>query len=167
MSVPGRTRGEAEDKLADYREFGSVEGALVMQSGWQGRDFSQLSLDSPLEAQQAATEAHDRSDRAPDPRTIRELAVASTIGGGAPLLVGSPAEIADDMQAWMEEGGVDGFNLTSVVAPESYVDFVDLVVPELQRRGALKRAYRPGTLREKLGGSACLPPSHPGARPRF
>ena len=168
VSVPGRTRTEAQDKLDDYRRFASIEGGLVLQSGWQGRDFSAVPPDSPVEqGRRVSTEAHDRSDRAPDRRTVAELGLASTIGGGAPLLMGSPGEIADEMQSWVEEADIDGFNLTSVVAPESYVDFVDLVVPELQRRGALKGAYRPGTLREKFGGGARLPASHPGARHRL
>lgn len=167
VSIPGPTRTAAEDKLADYLRYGSIEGALVMQSGWQGRDLSGFDLDRPLASLDASNDAHDRSDRPLDHRTIRQLAAASTIGGGAPLLVGDPPEIADEMQAWVEEAGIDGFNLTSVVAPESYVDFVDLVVPELQRRGALKRAYRPGTLREKLGGGPRLPSDHPGAKYRF
>ena len=67
----------------------------------------------------------------------------------------------------MDEGGIDGFNLTSVVAPESYVDFVDLVVPELQRRGALKRSDRPGPFARQFGGEARLPSTHPGARYRI
>jgi len=167
VCVPGRTRGEAQDKLADYRRYGSVEGSLVLQSGWQGVDFAAAPLDTPIAALgRGSVEAHDRSDRPPDRRTIRELGEAATLGGGAPLLTGSAADVADEMQRWVEEADIDGFNLTSVVAPESYVDFVDIVVPELQRRGVHKQDYRAGTLREKLGGEARLPPSHPGARHR-
>jgi alkanesulfonate monooxygenase len=60
---------------------------------------------------------------------------------------------------------VDGFNLSYAVTPESYRDFVEFVVPELQKRGAYKTAYAPGTLRQKLsGGGRLLPASHPAAR---
>jgi len=59
---------------------------------------------------------------------------------------------------------IDGFNLTRTVTPESYEDFIDLVIPELQARGIYKTAYAGGTLREKLfGGGARLPDEHAGA----
>jgi hypothetical protein len=61
---------------------------------------------------------------------------------------------------------VDGFNLSRTVVPECFDDVIDLVVPELQERGAYKRAYREGTLREKLSGGARLPASHTAARYR-
>ena len=71
------------------------------------------------------------------------------------------------MEAWLGETGCDGFNLAYAVLPETFVDFVDLVVPELQRRGRYKRAYAPGTLRQKLyGGDARLAPPHPAAAVR-
>ena len=73
--------------------------------------------------------------------------------------------LADEMMQWMEEADVDGFNLLYSVTPADFTDFVDLVVPELQRRGIYKTAYQPGTLREKLYGQGCahLPDTHPGA----
>ena len=72
------------------------------------------------------------------------------------------------VERWVDETDIDGFNLAYAVTPESFVDFVDLVVPELQRRGVYKRDYAPGTLREKLFGSgrARLPANHPAARTR-
>ena len=68
----------------------------------------------------------------------------------------------------MEETGIDGFNLAYAVTPETFVDFVDLIVPELQARGVYKTTYAPGTLREKLygAGRARLPASHPAAKVR-
>lgn len=59
---------------------------------------------------------------------------------------------------------MDGFNLSRTVAPECFEDFIELVVPVLQERGAYKRAYRDGTLREKLFGHARLPDTHTAAR---
>ena len=70
-----------------------------------------------------------------------------------------PNEVADELSDWVEETDVDGFNLAYAVTPETFADIVDLVVPELQRRGVYKHEYAPGTLREKLFGrgprSAC------------
>jgi hypothetical protein len=73
--------------------------------------------------------------------------------------------VADELQSWVEETGVDGFNISRVVTPETLEDFVDLVVPILQERGIYKRDYAEGTLREKLfgQGQALLPDTHPGA----
>ncbi|WMR33114.1 N5,N10-methylene tetrahydromethanopterin reductase, partial [Metapseudomonas otitidis] len=65
---------------------------------------------------------------------------------------------------WIDETGLDGFNLTRIVTPESYADFIDLVIPELQARGAYKTAYADGTLRHKVFGAGDqLPASHKGA----
>ena len=92
----------------------------------------------------------------------------AAIGGRGPVTVGSFVEIADELQAWVAETDIDGFNLAYAVTPEAFTDIVDLVVPELQRRGVYKLDYAPGTLREKLFGSAHarLPSNHPAARVR-
>jgi alkanesulfonate monooxygenase len=66
------------------------------------------------------------------------------------------------------ETDIDGFNMAYAVTPETFSDIVDLVVPELQRRGVYKLDYASGTLREKLfgPGHARLPSNHPAARVR-
>jgi alkanesulfonate monooxygenase len=163
---------EAEVKLADYRRYASAEGALTLMSGWTGVDFSKLDLDQVVEhvetdAGRSALENITRAD--PDRRwTVREVAEHVAIGGIGPVVVGSPATVADQLEAWVDETGIDGFNLCFVVRPETFVDVADLLVPELQRRGRYKKAYRAGTLREKLSGAGPrLPADHPGARFRF
>jgi hypothetical protein len=99
--------------------------------------------------------------------TVEELAAWGGIGGMGPGFVGSPATVADILQQWVAETDVDGFNLAYAVTPETFEDIVNLLVPELQRRGAYPTGYAPGTLREKLfGGGATLPDDHPGARYR-
>lgn len=76
--------------------------------------------------------------------------------------------MADELQARVAQSGIDGFNLMRTVTPESYVDFVDLVVPVLQDRGVYKRDYAQGTLRHKLfGEGAKLPTRHAGAARRY
>jgi hypothetical protein len=82
--------------------------------------------------------------------------------------VGSAEEVADEIQSFVEDTAVDGFNLSRVVTPEGLEDFVDLVVPVLQERGIYKTAYREGTLRQKLfSGSARLRETHIGASYRY
>jgi alkanesulfonate monooxygenase len=66
-------------------------------------------------------------------------------------LVGSPSQVADHFQHWFEAEASDGFLLTPTVFPNDLDDFVDLVVPELQRRGLFRSAYTGNTLRENLG----------------
>jgi len=81
--------------------------------------------------------------------TVRQL--AQRVGGyGGLSMVGTPKQIADEMQAWLEEGASDGFNIMFPFLPEGLDDFVDKVVPELQRRGLFRREYEGRTLRENL-----------------
>ena len=167
--IPGRTRAEAEEKLADYREYVSEEGALALVSGWTGVDFSRLPLDEVVrfERNKAMTSALEAFTIADPGRewTVREIAKHAAIGGRGPVVVGSAQDVADEMQAWVEETDIDGFNLAYALTPETFEDVVDLVVPELQARGVYKREYAPGTLREKLYGvgRARLPAEHPAA----
>jgi alkanesulfonate monooxygenase len=75
--------------------------------------------------------------------------------------------LADQLEAWADESDLDGFNLAYAVMPETFADVVDLVVPELQRRGLFKTEYRPGTYRDKLfGNGPRLGERHPAARHR-
>jgi FMN-dependent oxidoreductase (nitrilotriacetate monooxygenase family) len=170
--IVGRTEREAKEKFEEYRSHISHAGALTLFSGWTGIDFSQYNLDDPIryiknDAINSAVEAFTVAD----PNrvwTVRELAEFVGIGGMGPILVGSAEQIADELEAWVEATDLDGFNLAYAVTPETFSDIVELVVPELQRRGRFKTAYPEGTLREKLFGRgwARLPDEHPGARYR-
>ena len=84
--------------------------------------------------------------------TIRQLYTQLTAGGFT--VIGTAADIADVMQEWFEAGACDGFNVLPTHLPVACEDFVELITPELQRRGLFRTAYEGGTLRENLG----LPP---------
>ena len=161
---------EAQALHADYRRYADPVGALTLMSGWTGLDFSTLDPDSIVQhvendAGRTALENITRAD--PDRRwTVREVAEHVSIGGIGPVVVGSPATVADALEAWIDDTDLDGFNLTYAVRPETFVSVVDLLVPELQRRGRYKRAYAEGTLREKLFGHARLTTPHPATRYR-
>jgi FMN-dependent oxidoreductase (nitrilotriacetate monooxygenase family) len=168
--ITAATSAAARAKQEEYRSHVSEEGALVLMSGWTGIDFSKFGLDEPIrhshqDAQTSALEAFTIADPA-RVWTVREIAQHAAIGGRGPVVIGSPTEVADELIAWFEETGVDGFNLAYAVTPETFEDFVNLVVPELQRRGRYKLDHAPGTLREKLygPGRARLHPDHPAAR---
>jgi hypothetical protein len=79
--------------------------------------------------------------------------------------VGTPDQIADQLDGW-RAAGVDGVNVVNWVLPGSYTDFVDHVTPVLQERGLQQRDYAPGSLREKLTGSARTNERHPSAKYR-
>ncbi|TCM52814.1 FMN-dependent oxidoreductase (nitrilotriacetate monooxygenase family) [Rhizobium sp. PP-F2F-G48] len=166
--ILGETDAEAKRKFDDYRKHVSYEGALTLISGWTGIDFGQFAPDEPLRhrytnAVQSAVETFTTID--PDKVwTVREMADWVGIGGFGPVFVGSPQTVADLLQEWVEDTDVDGFNLAYAVTPETFEDAVDLLVPELQKRGVYKTAYRPGTLREKLfDAGPRLAAPHPGA----
>ncbi|MBY0295721.1 MAG: LLM class flavin-dependent oxidoreductase [Methylobacterium sp.] len=167
--IVGRTEAEAHDKHRDYLAYVDPEGALALFSGWTGIDLSAYALDDPfpvLRRDNAIASVAESFGRAERRRSIREIVQEGAIGGRGPVLIGSPQQVADGLEAWMDETGIDGFNLSFAVTPEGYGEFIDLVVPELQRRGRYKTAYAPGSLRQKVFGEArrLLPPSHPAAR---
>jgi len=168
--ITAPTREEAQAKYAEYLNYISEDAALALMSGWTGVDFAALPPDEPIRftERNAMTSALESFTTADPNRswTPREIARHAAIGGRGPVAIGSYADIADTFQDWMENAGVDGFNLAYAVTPETFEDIVDGVIPELQKRGVYKTAYAPGTLREKLTGRARLPASHPAARVR-
>ena len=97
--------------------------------------------------------------------TRRKLLAHFELGGRYPAIVGDPGEVAGALQGWIEDTGVDGFNLTRTVVPECFTDFVDLVIPELQSRGLYKTAYTEGSLRHKLFGEGDRLPARHGVGP--
>ena len=163
--VVGHTEQQALAKHAEYLRYASPEAGVAHFASSTGIDFAAFELDEPIpfaqgNAIQSATHQLQNGQQ-----TRRTLLDQHALGGRYPTLVGSPTQVADELEAWIEQTGLDGFNLTRTVAPESYVDFIDLVIPELQRRGSYKTAYESGSLREKLfpSGQAHLPANHPGA----
>lgn len=166
--IVGETEEAAHAKLADYRRYADPEGLLRLLSGWAGTDLSRRDPDEPIAQIKADTGiasliesvSTGDSDRV---WTLRELLAQTDIGGRGPVIAGSAEQVADALISWVANTGIDGFNLSYAVMPGSYEDFVSLVVPELQKRGAYKTSYRPGTWREKLSGQARLADSHPAA----
>lgn len=84
------------------------------------------------------------------------------LGGRYPLIVGSGHDVAEQLIQLIDSTGIDGFNLTRTVAPESHHDFIRFVIPELQQRGRFKTAYKTGSFRQKISGYGdLLPLTHP------
>jgi alkanesulfonate monooxygenase SsuD/methylene tetrahydromethanopterin reductase-like flavin-dependent oxidoreductase (luciferase family) len=123
--IGGRTDAEAQQKFEDYRKYISHEGALALFSGWTGIDFSQYALSDPIryiknDAAQSAVEAFTVGDPAKI-STVREIAEYVGIGGPGPVIVGSAERVADEMLSWVDDTGIDGFNLAYAVTPESFM----------------------------------------------
>jgi len=169
--VTAETDDAAQAKWDDYQRYVSPEGALTLMSGWTGIDLSVYDTDEPIrhirnDGIHSAVDALTVSD--PDRVwTVGEIARHAAIGGMGVTFVGGPRGVADKIEHWVAETGVDGFNLAYAVSPGSFEDFVTFIVPELQRRGRYKTRYAEGTLREKLferGPRLSAP--HPAARAR-
>jgi FMN-dependent oxidoreductase (nitrilotriacetate monooxygenase family) len=168
-AVVGRWRREAEEKYRDYHRHTSIEGALAHFSSTTGIDLSRYELDEPIrhEKNNAANSAVESiTTLSREPWTLRRIIGQMGLGGRTAPIIGSAEEVADELIGWVEDTGIDGFNLSRIVTPETLDDFVNLVVPILQSRGVYKREYATGTLREKLFGHARLADTHPGAAHR-
>lgn len=166
--ITGPTDEAARRKYEEYLSYASPEGALALYGGWTGLDFSSLDPDLPLTAVENDSLRTTLESLAADGKawTVREVIRKRSIGGLGPVLVGGPKTVADELERWVDEGGVDGFNLAYAITPASTTDFIDFVVPELRRRGRAQSGYAPGTLREKLLGDegGRVRASHPAAQ---
>lgn len=153
--VVGRTRDEARAKFDHLQELLDPLVGLNRLSGPLG-DLSGYDLDGPVPLdvggptgiKSLSKQLVERIRR--EQPTIRQL-YKQVAGEGAFCLVGTAADIVDVMQDWFAGGACDGFNITPTHLPAGCEDFVDLVVPELQRRGLMRTAYEGRTLRENLG----------------
>ncbi|WP_026532578.1 LLM class flavin-dependent oxidoreductase [Arthrobacter sp. H41] len=167
--ITDETEEKAHAKHEDYKKYVSYEGALVLLSGWLGVDLSVYDPDEPLgnvesNAIQSAVANFQKLNDDGSPWTVRDIAETAGIGGLGPRMVGSGAQIADELQSWVEETDVDGFNLAYAITPGTFEDVIKYVVPELQERGAYRTGYGEGTLRNKLFGKGDrLPDEHRGS----
>ncbi|HEY9104183.1 LLM class flavin-dependent oxidoreductase [Chitinimonas sp.] len=167
LIVTASTEAEAQRKFADYREHVDVEAALALLSGWTGIDFAGYGHGDPIRhIENDAGRTALASFTTDDPSrlwTVGEAARFVGLGGRGPVLVGDPGQVADQLEGWLDETGIDGFNLAFAITPGTFRDVVELVVPELQKRGRYATSYTAGTLRHKLLGQGDhLPPHHPG-----
>lgn len=153
--VVGETASEALEKRARLDSLVHYDSAIASLSIALGHDASGFDPDGPLPEIPESNASKSSRERMvalaqQEHLTVRQL--AQRVGGYSGLaFVGTPAMIADQMEEWLLTDASDGFNITFPYLPAGLDDFVDLVVPELQRREIFRREYEGTTLRENLG----------------
>jgi alkanesulfonate monooxygenase len=154
--VIGRTQDEADEKFEKLQSLVHPEIGLALLGELVGNvDLSPYPLDGPL-PDIVTTNASEHALKMVkeiaqnENLSIRELYLRVVCRGHS-IPRGTPETIADYLQEWFDAGACDGFNVMPPYLPGSLDDFVDLVVPELQRRGIFRKEYEGRTLRDNLG----------------
>ena len=194
MPFLGRTQEEAEEKFEAARKRASIQGGLARFSGFVNTDMSVFPMNEPFkfegEMKDNAIQGIINSMKSigeTQELTPRDVGEILAFGGLGPRPVGTAAVVADELEKWITDGDVDGFNLSrkfchamndlfnltrtksAVANPGSWEDIVELLVPELQRRGLYWEDYPVpgGTLRENIyssPGKPFLAEDHPGSK---
>jgi len=155
--VVAATQAEAQDKYNTLQSLiQEPVGIAILEHtiGVKGLDKYPLDgpipemgdTNGPLSRQRLLLEQGRR-----DKLTLWQLCLANAGPRGHVLSIGTPSQVADEMEHWFKDGAADGFNVMPAWLPGSLTDFVDLVIPELQRRGLFRTEYEAMTLRENLG----------------
>lgn len=154
--VIGRSMAEAEDKYAQLQDLIDERVGLGLLSDRLGVEASVFPLDEQLpelpetEGSQSRQQlVYDQARR--EGLTVRQLYKAVAGGRGHRVVLGTPSDIAEQMEDWFVNEAADGFNIMPPYLPGCLTEFVDLVIPVLQQRGLFRTAYEGVTLRENLG----------------
>ena len=165
--IIGSTEEEARRKAEEYDAYASADGYLAHANIGTRPDGSVYPPETPLSELETNSSIglldwirRGVTDREP---TVADISDSLLRNG---RIVGTPERIADQLEVWQNEGGIDGINVMNWRLPDSYTEFNELLLPELQRRGLAKTEYAPGSLRAKIFGGDRLNERHPAARYR-
>jgi FMN-dependent oxidoreductase (nitrilotriacetate monooxygenase family) len=157
--IIGRTEEEAAEKKALLEQLIPEQAGVALLSSLISFDLSPYPVDGPMPELPHLSQINggksrfqllkDLADR--EQLTIRQLYQRIAGARGHREIIGTPSQIADQLQEWFENGAADGFNIMPPYLPGGLEEFVDLVVPELQRRGLFREEYEGKTLRDNLG----------------
>ncbi|KAJ5293680.1 hypothetical protein N7508_008501 [Penicillium antarcticum] len=176
LVIVAETDEAAQAKFDELKTYGDREGALALFGGWTGYDLSTYDDDQDfrfVELPAVRSMVNHWASTVPgtegqkwDKKTIAEYL---TLGGNGVKIIGSVKTVADELERWVSVGDVDGFNFSYASLPDTFDDVIQLLLPELQRRGLFWSDYavKGGTLRENMygkKGQARLPDAHPGAK---
>jgi FMN-dependent oxidoreductase (nitrilotriacetate monooxygenase family) len=166
MPIVGASDAEAREKLAKLQSWITPTNAVTLVASRIGYDVSGHDLDGPVpppppfEGSRTFTSVLYEMARREN-MTLRDLYNLTAAARGHWVICGTPTTIADTLEEWFTGGAADGFNILPAYFPGAFADFVDLVVPELQRRGLYRRDYEGTTLRDHLGLSRIDAPIRP------
>ncbi len=156
--IVASSRSEAREKEEFLQTLVPERIGVDLVSSWCGVDVSAYPIDGPLPPlPDIETYNGQRSNLermkafATQGLTIRDVAQRLINAGAVPSVIGTPADVADQLEAWFSAGAADGFNLMFPLLPEDLTQFCTQVVPELQRRGMAQTEYVGATLRDRLG----------------
>ena len=158
-TVVGETEADAKRKYEDTLQYASPEGHLALFGGWTGIDLAGYDLDTPLE--NVDSDGMRAIASRMKGRTVRQLLDSRFQS----RIIGDPAQVVDKLEE-LVDCGLDGFIMIPVLYPQSYLELVDMIVPELQSRGLFRTEYETETLREHYFGKG-MPRTrsdHPSAR---
>ena len=151
--IIGETEAEAREKQEEHNELVPLDAGMTILSAHLDYDLSQIPLDADMTTREEP-ELHRMRTRFMRPdgtsMTLREVAHRHGQGVGLPQFVGTVKSVADQMEAFIDTVGGDGFMLTPIFSPGAIDEFVDLLVPEFQRRGLYRTEYKGRTQREIL-----------------
>jgi len=156
MPIIGETEAQAKEQLDRLQSWLTSTNALTLVSQRLGHDISGYPLDGPVpefpqtDRGQAFSKALFEMARR-EKMTLRDLYNITAAARGHWVIYGTPQRIADIFESWFTDGMADGFVVMPAYFPGAFDDFVDKVVPELQRRGLFRREYEGSTLRDHLG----------------
>jgi FMN-dependent oxidoreductase (nitrilotriacetate monooxygenase family) len=164
MPVIGATEAEARAKLAKLQSWISPTNAITLVASRIGYDITGYDLDGPVppppKSEGSLTFHHVLYEMAKrENMTLRDLYNLTAAARGHWVICGTPTKIADILEEWFVEKAADGFNILPAYFPGAFAEFVDLVVPELQRRGLFRHDYEGKTLREHFGLAPVPAPS--------
>ena len=156
MPIVGDSEAEAREHLAKLQSWLTPTNAITLVASRIGYDVSGHDLDAPVPppppfqgSRTFTSVLYEMAKR--ENMTLRDLYNLTAAARGHWVVTGTPKTIADTLEEWFVERAADGFNILPAHFPGAFDDFVDLVVPELQRRGLYRREYSGKTLRDHLG----------------
>lgn len=170
------TDEEAQAKYEDLLQYADLEGTAALFGGWTGNDLSEFADDDDFRFTKlgglhsminawTATVPGTAGLKWTKRRVLQELAIS----GAHAKAIGSPVTVADKLQSWIDEAGIDGFNLSYATTPGTFEDMIQFLWPELRRRGVLQTEYPVvgGSMRETFtmdGKGPKVRPDHPAGR---
>ncbi|KAH0383221.1 Nitrilotriacetate monooxygenase component A/pristinamycin IIA synthase subunit A, partial [Aureobasidium melanogenum] len=150
------TDEKAQAKFEDYLKYADTEGTAALFGGWTGTDLSTFTDDEDFAFSTKAPAIQSMiaswTETVPGTKdlkwTKKHVLEHLAISGAHPRAIGSPTTVADILERWVEEAGVDGFNINYAITPDTFEDLVTFLWPELRKRGVLQEKYAGSTMRE-------------------